>query len=81
MTVFAHTGPNETLNSLRNKYAKKAYAFTHEGQLVRSALACIGKFAFTSVSQIYIEASRNFNLYLFHKKMRKPQALIQKVLF
>jgi len=41
MTGFHHTGPIENFNSLKNKYANKAYVYGYEGMTARTALAVI----------------------------------------
>lgn len=41
MTGFHHTGAIENFNSLRNKYAGKAYVYSYSGIIARTALAVI----------------------------------------
>ena len=41
MTGFHHTGAIENFNSLRNKYAGKAYVYSYGGIIARTALAVI----------------------------------------
>ena len=41
MTGFHHTGAIENFNSLRNKYAGKAYVYSYSGMIARTALAVI----------------------------------------
>ena len=73
MTGFHHTGSIENFNSLRNKYAGKAYVYSYSGIIARTALAVIDHNSNVNRPQvsIIIERTRTVMFSVILQAVRK----------